>query len=352
MSRPVALVDRAAFRANLAALRDRFAPAQTWLATKSDCYGHGRQTLLPVALAAGVDGLAVLDVETGLEMRAEGVEAPMLAWMHPHDADFPRALEAGIELGVNAAWQLEAIAAAAAARGGAPAEVHLKLDTGLHRGGVDAAVWDALVTRAVELERAGAVRIAACWTHLSDTSHEVDAASIAEFEAGVARARELGARPRILHAAASSAGIDFPEARYDLVRLGIAAYGVSPFHERTAADLGLSPVLTLEARVDRAADGCAVLGAGFGDGLPALPPGGADRPHVVLGGRVCEVLAIGIDETEIALPDGAPEPAVGEPAVVFGQGGPSAEQWADWCGTVADEMLTGLAPRVPRIARS
>ena len=350
----VARVSLDALRHNVARLASTVAPAATMLVVKSDAYGHDLLPCVHAGLEAGATSLGALEIGAGLALRDAGVTVPLFAWMHGARADFRSAIEGGPDLGVSAAWQLEAIAAAGERAECGLARVHLKIDTGLHRSGSNREDWPALVSRAVELERAGRLRIAAAWSHLSDTSPEEDRRSLARFDDAVAEARSLGADFELLHVGASSAGIDYPEARFDLVRFGIAAFGISPFHDRSGRDLGLEPVMTLAAPVVAVApDGAtARIALGFGDGLQCVA--GAERA-VLLGGHRCPIVAVGPDASTIdvtALRASGATLAVGDEAIAFGaghEGEPTAEEWAAWSDTVGDELVTGVTTRVPRV---
>ncbi|QIZ99024.1 MULTISPECIES: alanine racemase [unclassified Leifsonia] len=344
---PRAVIDLAALRHNVSHLASLIAPSELMLAVKADAYGHG---LLPVAEAgidAGAASLAVLEIPVGLVLRQAGITVPLLAWLHGADTDWRAGIEADIELGISARWQLDAIAASGADR---PAVVHLKVDTGLSRNGATREDWPGLVDAAVALQKQGIVRIRAAWSHLADASIADDEAALAQFREAVVVAEEHGATFEILHLAASSAGIRMPEARFDLVRFGIAAYGVSPFDDSTGADLGLIPAMRLEAPVTRIHVGGtthARLGIGYADGVPTL---GIAKAHVSIGGLPCPVLAVDADSMLVDV--GANRVEVGDTAILFGPGVNGeviAEKWADWAETIADEMLTGVAQRVPRV---
>ena len=344
---PRAVIDLAALRRNVAHLSGLIAPAETMLAVKADAYGHGLVPVASAGLEAGATSLAVLEIPAGLVLRRAGVGVPLLAWLHGRDTDWRAGIEADIQLGVSAIWQLEAIAAARADRA---AIVHLKVDTGLSRNGATREEWPALVDAALALQEAGIVRIRAAWSHLADASIADDEAALAEFRDAVAEAQARGARFEILHLAASSAGIRMPGARFDLVRFGIAAYGFSPFDDSTGAELGLEPVMRLEAPVTEVhVEGTthARLGIGYADGMPTL---GIAKTSVQLNGHRCPVLAV---EADAMLVDAGPQRvAVGDTAILFGSGSdgePTAEQYADWAETIADEMVTGVAARVPRV---
>ena len=344
---PRAVIDLAALRHNVRHLSRQFAPAETMLAVKADAYGHGLLPIAEAGLEAGATSLAVLEVPAGLVLRRAGITVPVLAWLHGADTDWRAAIEADIELGISAVWQLEAIEAAGADR---PAVVHLKVDTGLSRNGATRAEWPGLVDAALALQERGVVRVRAAWSHLADASIEDDEAALAEFRDAVAEAERHGARFEALHLAASSAGIRMPEARFDFVRLGIAAYGFSPFDDSTGAELGLIPVMRLEAPVTEVHVSGTThvrLAIGYGDGVPTL---GIAKTSVLLNGRRCPVIAVEADRMFV---DAGPiRVAVGDTAVLFGPGSSgevTAEKYADWAETIADEMVTGVAARVPRV---
>ncbi|WP_285116434.1 alanine racemase [Leifsonia sp. fls2-241-R2A-40a] len=344
---PRAVVDLAAVRHNVAHLTELIAPSQTMLAVKADAYGHGLLPIAEAGLDAGATSLAVLEIPAGLVLRQAGFEVPLLAWLHGQETDWRAGIEADIELGISALWQLEAIAEAGADR---PAVVHLKVDTGLSRNGATREEWPHLIRAALALQEAGVLRIRAAWSHLADASIADDEAALAEFRDAVAEAEALGAHFEVLHLAASSAGIRMPEARFDFVRFGIAAYGFSPFDDTTGAELGLIPAMRLEAPVTEVHVGGtthARLGIGYADGVPTL---GIAKTSVLLGGRRCPVIDVLADSM---LVDAGPHRVeVGDTAVLFGSGAdgePTAEKYADWAETIADEMITGVAARVPRV---
>jgi alanine racemase len=344
-----ARIDLAALRANVRRLAGIAAPAAVMLAVKANAYGHGLEQVGRAGLDAGASSLAVLEIPAGLELRAAGVTAGLFAWLHGSDTDFRAGIEADIELGISARWQIDAIEAAGAA---GPAIIHLKLDSGLSRNGATPEEWPALIERALAAERAGTVRIRGAWSHLADASVEDDRAALGVFTAAVAVAKGLGARFDVLHLAASSAGIRMPEARFDLVRFGIAAYGISPFEDRSGADLGLRPVMTLTADVDDVIeqDGRRLIrvAAGYADGVHTT---GIGRSSVLVGGVRMPVVGVEVDSLLLD-GSGAHRPVDrGDATTLFGPGDhgePTAEEWAEWAGTLGDEIVTHVARRVPR----
>jgi alanine racemase len=344
------LVDLDAYSRNLAVLRTRVEPARIMAVVKGDGYGHG---LLPIAQRAVRDGIALigaLDVPTALRLRAAGVpdEVTVFAWLLAPDEDFRAAIEAGVDLGLSSLRELDRIEAAAAS---APASIHLKIDTGLHRNGASPEEWPALVRRALELERRGTVRLAGIWTHLSEASDEVDSLSIDRFVRADDEAGRLGARPHLRHLAASAASFFRQDARFDLVRIGAFGYGISPGSGVTAAELGLTPVMTVTAPVFAVAEGIARVAIGFADGLSSAI---VDRVSVAIGGVRHPVIGIGVDSLDVRVENASAavgEMAVGDTAVLFGDGSSgeqTLQEWADATGTIGEEIVTRLSDGIPR----
>lgn len=339
-----------AFRHNVAHLSAIAAPSRTMLAVKADAYGHGMLPIARAALGSGADSLAVLEVPAGLALREADIAVPLFAWLHGAHTDFAAAISADIDLGVSSRSELARIAQAASDR---PAAVHLKIDTGLHRNGASAEDWPWLVRDALAAQRSGRVRIAGLWSHLADASLDDDDAARSAYLDAVQLAYELGVpsagpeRP-LLHLAASSAGIREPEARFDVVRFGIAAYGVSPFDDVDGPGLGLRGTMTLTAEVVAMDAGHAVLNVGAADGIPSsiLGPSGSGA-EVLIGGQRAEVLAVEIDRMIVGA-----TAALGDTAIVYGpgtQGEPTVEDWAAWAGTIGDEILVRASRRIPRL---
>jgi alanine racemase len=344
-------IDLDAFRHNVRTLAAIAAPSRTMLAVKADGYGHGMLSIARAALRSGADSLAVLDVPAALTLRDAGIEVPLFAWLHGQETDFAAAIDGNVDLGVSSLSELRRITeAGVSAR--LVASVHLKIDTGLHRNGASPEDWPALVQATLDLQDAGRVRLVGLWSHLADASPEDDAAALAEFQAAIAVAAGLGVpmegpdRP-LLHLAASSAGIRMPEARFDLVRFGIAAYGVSPFDDVDARGLGMRAPMTVFATVIQSRDGSAVLDLGSADGIPPSVLGASGSgAEVLLDGRRAAVTAIDVDSMRVDS-----TAAVGAEAVIFGpgdRGEPTAEQWAGWAGTIGDEILARASSRIPR----
>lgn len=361
-----AVIDLAAVRHNIRTIAALVAPAQVLAVVKADGYGHGALAVARAALDAGAHRLGVADIGEALALRDAGIDAPILAWLHDPGEPFLSPIERGIELGVSSVGQLRAVAEAAASVG-RPADVHLKLDTGLSRNGIAPVDWPSAVAEAAGLEREGLVRVRGVFSHLANTSPEEDRAQLDAFRRGIEMAEQAGLRPEFHHLASSAAALRFPEARFDLVRIGIAMYGIPPFGDgTTAAELGLRPVMTLRGRVAAvrrvaAGDGAsyghiwradrpttlALVPLGYADGVPRQASG---RSEVLLGGRRRPVVGrIAMDQFLVDVGDD--EVAVGDEVVLFGDpatGAPSADEWGDAADTIGYEIVTRIGPRVPR----
>ncbi|MCA1225917.1 alanine racemase [Saccharopolyspora sp. 6M] len=363
-------IDVDALRNNVALLaeRARRSGARTMVVVKSDGYGHGAATVARAALSAGASELGVAAIGEALRLRADGITAPLLCWLHAPGDDFDAAVAADVQLGVSSEAELHAIAAAAQARS-TTARVHLKIDTGLSRNGCPPELWPSLVQRAAKAQAAGAVEVVAVWSHLAcadELGHPSIDAQAARFDAAYRQARAAGLDP-IRHLANSAAVLTRPDLHFELVRPGIAAYGLDPVPQD--GDHGLVPAMTFRSTVvltKRVAAGesvsyghrwtadrpctLALVPVGYADGVPRSLSGrmevwlaGRRRPVV---GRVCmDQLVVRCDDDPVA---------AGDEVVLFGageQGAPTAAEWAEALGTIHYEIVTGMyRPRVTRTA--
>lgn len=341
---PRITISRGALAANLRHAKNTFAAkGSLMMAVKSNAYGHGDELIVPLAISSGVDELAVLDIPTALRIRPLAPHTPLFAWLLSPTDDFGAAAAARVELGVSSLWQLEAIDAA---RPDEPVVVHLKIDTGLHRNGATEEQWPELVARAAQMQQRGVIRVRAVWSHLADTSVDTSRQALEKLRRAVSVAKAAGVTPDITHLAASHAAVELPEARLDLVRLGILAYGVSPFDSHTAQNLGFEPALTLWAPMISSEGNLLTLGVGFGHGLM--------RPHqdsvIAAGGVTYRIQELGPDTSTWVAVDSPGEIEAGSELAIFGaEAMASAEEWAAWCGTIGDEVLSKLSPQLTRV---
>lgn len=357
------LIDTAAITENVRHLR-RLTDSEVIAVVKADGYGHGAVRSAIAALAGGATRLGVADVSEAIALRRAGIDAPVLAWLHAPGASFVEAAGLGIELGISSFDQL--VAAASAATADRAVGVHLKVETGLGRNGIAPADAPVVFAEAARLERIGKLRVVGIFSHLSNTSADDDRAALSRFQEALALAARLGLTPPLTHIAASHAAIDLPEARLGCVRIGIGMYGLSPFADRSSADLGLRPAMTLRAAVAAvrrvpAGQGVsygythrtdadttlALVPLGYADGVPRAASGsGAVR----IGGETFPVAGrIAMDQFVVDVGD---HPiAVGDEALLFGDptlGAPPVEAWADAANTINYEIVTRIGPRAVR----
>ncbi len=332
----IAHIDLAAFEHNVASIVSTSAPASVWVAIKSNAYGHGMLELADNALKAGATGFAVLDIPAALRLRSHGITSTVFAWLHGVDSDFESAVVHEIDLGVSSLEQLEAIASV---RG--VGRVHLKIDTGLHRNGVSESDWERVCRRAAELESAGEVSIVGIWSHLADAGTDADTDALSKFDAAIETARNVGVNPLMTHIAASSAALSTPNARRDVVRVGIAAYGISPLDDVDGRGLGLRPVLTLSGTVSDSSGDESIVASGWNDGVPLVIREGS---WVAVNGAPARVRVVAPQFTVV---EGAW--AIGSRVDIVGGDGPTAEQWAAWSGTIGDEIVTRIPTHVRRV---
>ncbi|TRW45578.1 alanine racemase [Georgenia yuyongxinii] len=373
-----AVVDLDAIAANVGVLRAAAPGAATMVVVKADAYGHGLLPVARAALAGGAAWLGVAQLTEALELRAgldrtpSAGRPPILSWIFPPGAPLGRALEAGIDLSASAPWAVHEIAAAARTAG-RTARVHLEVDTGMGRGGARPEAFAELVAAALAARAEGTVDVVGIWSHLAcadEPSNPATARQVEVFTAALAQAERAGLRPQLRHLAASAGTLFHPATHFDLVRPGIAVYGLSPAPEVAgSAALGLRPAMTLEARltvvkaapagtplsyghtaVTTADTHLGVVPLGYGDGIPRAASGvgplavAGRRYHVA--GRVC------MDQVVVDLGPESAGVAVGDTAVLFGDGGdggPTADDWARAVGTINYEIVTRLGCRVPRM---
>ena len=360
-------VDLARVGHNVAMLASLAAPARLCVVVKAWAYGHGPLPVARAALDAGASWLAVALVEEGAQLRDAGIDAPVLLLSEP-PAD---AMADVVALGLTPTLYTEegvAAAAAAAAGTGHQLDVHVKVDTGMHR--VGAAPGD-VVKLAMTVEERPELALQGIWTHFAVADDPTDPFTGVQhdrFECVLEELAGHGLRPPIVHAANSAATIAYPDARHDMVRCGIAAYGVAP---SPALDgrADLRPALTLTARVShvrQVADGeglsyglryrvdgpttVATVPIGYADGVPwRLAETGGE---VLLGGRRRRIAgAVTMDQILVDCGDDR-SVAAGDEVVLLGDAGVDsigAWEWAGRVGTIAYEVLCGIGPRVPRV---
>lgn len=365
---PELVVDLAAIRHNVAVLAEIAAPAALMVVVKADGYGHGAVEVARAARQAGAEWLGVATVDEALSLRRHGDRGRLLCWLDAPGPDPAEPIAADVDLTAYTAEELRRIAEAATT---APARVQLKIDTGLTRGGAPPTDWPALVARARELEEQGRIRVTGIWSHFAcsdEPDHPANAEQERRFAEAIAIAEHAGLRPDVRHLANSAGTLLRPQARHDLVRCGIAAYGLDPAPGATPPEVArrLVPAMTAVAPLTMVKDAAAGQGVSYGHTWVAREPttiglvpvgyadgvlrhassvaqtwvDGARRP---IRGRVC------MDQLCVDL--GGDRPPVGSPVVLFGTGAagePTAQDWAEACGTISYEIVSRIGGRFRR----
>jgi alanine racemase len=362
-------IDLAAFRSNVATLKAH-AGVPAMVVVKADGYGHGILACAREARAAGAEWLGVATPLEALLLREAGDTGPLLAWLYGPDEDLAPLVAADVDVSAQSVEQIGRLitAAAIAER---RARVHLKIDTGLARNGAPSYEWQQVCAAAAEAEHSGAVQIVGVWSHLAaadEPGHPSVPLQVEEFQRAYEQARIAGLEPTLRHLANSAGALVVPEARLDLVRVGIAAYGIDPAPGIAAlAGVDLRPVMRLRAQLVNvkqisagagvsygwtwtapAATTVGLVPLGYGDGIPRHAGNrasvGWSGIRVPVRGRIC------MDQFVVELGAGLlAQP--GEDVIVFGpgdQGEPTAADWATWCDTIGYEIVTRIGTRVPR----
>jgi alanine racemase len=369
MAHPVvARVDLQAISDNVALLKERAGGTAVMAMVKAEGYGHGMVRAGRAALAGGATSLGVAKLSEALGLRDAGIgaEVPVLVGVTAPGEPYDQAIAADIDLTAGSVRMIEEIAAAALTTGRA-GRVHLKADTGMSRGGAGPDDWPALVDAALAAQSEGLLKIVGISSHFAvadEPGHPSIQRQLSVFAEAVELAEKAGLRPEVRHLSNSAAILTLPEARYDLVRPGIAIYGLTPVP--ALGTFGLRPAMTLTARLalaKRVPEGSgvsyghtyttsgettlALVPAGYGDGVPR--PGSNLLEVLVAGrrrriaGRVCMdqfMVDVGDDQVE-----------AGDEVILFGPGDhgePTAQEWADALGTISYEIVTRIGSRVPR----
>ena len=348
---------------NLDVMRARASQAKVMGVVKANAYGHGAVQVAKTLERAGVDYLGVADVQEALELREAGIAVPILAWLHDPDDDFVAAISKNIDLGVANIEQLGHIAKACAITGEV-AKLHLKIDTGLGRNGSTEREWGDLLEEVKSLGES--VEVIGIFSHLSTTSRQDDLVQIEKFDAAVAEAKRAGVTYQLRHLTASDGSLAYPDAHYEMVRIGVALYGLDPFSTNRGAEFGLIPAMTAVskvAQVKRVPAGhgvsynylhrtatettLALVPVGYAEGLPRSATG---KAQVLIGGKRYPILSqIAMDQFVLDVGDDPIQ--VGDEVVIFGDsatGAPSADDLAVASGTINYEIVTRMGGRFKR----
>jgi len=366
-----ATVDLDVICGNVEVLREHAGSAAVMAVVKADGYGHGLVPSARAAVRGGASWLGVAQLSEAMVLRDSGIHVPVLSWLHVPGSDFAAAIAADIDLSVSALWSLAEIADGARALGSS-ARIHLKVDTGLGRNGAFGDDWQILLAAARSLEAEGLVRIVGVWSHFvyaDEPTHPTVRRQQERFAQAVREAEHAGCDLEVRHIANSAATLTNPAAAFDLVRPGLAVYGLSPVPSLgDPQSFGLTPAMTLSADLAvtkriPAGQGLSyghqyvttedttvgLVPIGYADGIPRqatnVGPVSLAGSRYTVSGRVCMdqfVVDLGL----------ASRAAAGDRVTIFGtgeSGEPTAQDWAQATGTISYEIISRIGSRVPRV---
>lgn len=354
-------VDLDAIRHNVREIARVVAPAKFCAVVKADGYGHGDVPVAEAALQAGADWLAVATVTEGMRLREAGIEASILLLSETMVSDVGTLIANQLTPTVYSEGFLDALAAAADEL----LAVHVKVDTGMHRVGTDEATAARLVAR---IRADDGLRLEGLWTHFPSAEEEADftAAQIKQLAEFVDRHEAGGSRPGLVHAANSAGALLYPEARFDLVRIGLAMYGCYP-SPACREVVTLQPAMRVVSQVVHtkrlpagarptygriraleAESTVATIPIGYADGVTRrLAKIGGE---VLIGGQRRPYAGV-VTMDQIVITMGDDPVHEGDEVVLLGRQGDEeidADEWADRLDSVSWEVLCGFGPRLPR----
>jgi alanine racemase len=359
--RAEAIVDLSAIKHNVALLKEK-SGTNLLAVVKADAYGHGLVPVAKAALDAGASMLGVALLEEALTLRAEGITAPILAWLVQPGSDFKSAIENDIDL---AAGSIKALHEIQAASQGKKARVHLELDTGMTRGGF-LGEWSAL-----SVDDVAGLEIVGVFSHFAradEPGEQQNVDQLNRFNEMVAMLHGFGFTNVARHLSNSAATLTNPAAAFEMVRTGIAIYGLTPdVSMGSSKDFGIRPAMQLRAALYLVKDVPAgtpvgygasesttrdtklgVVTMGYADGIPRIAKGAG----VWINGKKAPIIGrVSMDQFVVDLgPDSTAKS--GDWVVIFGNGSHgeyTADDWGAASGSINYEIVTRIGPRVPRI---
>ncbi len=329
---------------------------------KANAYGHGMLEVAKRLEQEGIDFLGVADLEEARALRSAGISSRILAWLHDPKDDFVYAVKHDVDLAVSSSDQLLRISRASDELG-KPARIHIKVDTGLGRNGVTLTELDSLLGEVKSAVDSGKVITSGIFSHLSSTGVQEDLAQIAKFDEAISKAEAAGLSFEVRHLTASDGTLSYPQARYEMVRLGVALYGLSPFSDNRAKEFGLKPVMKATATVVQtkrvpAGEGVsygylyktprettlALVPVGYAEGLPR---NASTKAEVLINDRKFVIQSrIAMDQFVVDVGDASVTP--GDEVILFGTENLTADDLADAAETINYEIVTRMGGRFTR----
>ena len=361
-NRAEAIVDLSAIKANVALLKDK-AGVDLMAVVKADAYGHGLVPVAKAALDGGATWLGVALLEEAISLREAGITAPILAWLVPPGSDFKSAVDHDIDIAIASIKTLAQISKVKSTK---RPRIHLEVDTGMSRGGF-LAEWDQ-----IDLQHMQEVQLVGIFSHFAradEPGQPQNLEQLNRFKKMVANLESAGFNNLIRHLSNSAATLIDHPAAFDMVRTGIAMYGLTPDLKNmgTSKSLGLKPAMTLRAKLHLVKDvpqgspvgygateitksdtKLGLVAMGYADGIPRV----AKSAGVLAQGQRAPIIGrISMDQfvVDLGLASSAQS---GDWVTVFGPGDSgeyTADDWGSASGSINYEIVTRIGPRVPRI---
>ncbi len=347
-------IDLAAIRKNYLELKKLVAPAKVMAVVKANAYGHGMIQVAKALEDEAVDMIGVADLTEAIALRQAGISSSLMCWLLDSDDNLDLAEANEIALGISTMQQLELVPSSVS--------IHIKVDTGLGRNGF---MPDAL-DQVIERVKARSLNISGVFSHLANTSEVEDMKQARTFDQALAKFEAAGIELEYRHLAASAGTLSYPELRYDMVRCGIAIYGLNPYEDRTVEGVVLTPAMTVTSKVInlkkvpaghgvsygyryRAAreTTLALVPFGYAEGMPRVSEGAmvkiGSELFPVVGRVAMDQFVVDVSEAKVS---------IGDEVVVLGdvrRGEPTAEQLGESAGSVNYEIVTRIGGRANRV---
>ena len=370
MSRASVEINLSAITQNFKSIKSR-TTADVLAVVKADAYGHGLITVSKALEEAGADWFGTALLEEAINLRKAGILKPIISWLTPLGEDFKSAIDLDIDLGIPSIDLLNEVIKAASLTGKA-ARIHLEIDTGMSRGGV-LSEWDQLIKSVLAGVNLKQLKVIGIWSHFAradEPGELMNQEQLSLFEEKVNQAKAAGIDVQFIHIANSAALFTNKSSHKNIIRSGIALFGLSP-DIKTIGDsssLGLKPAMKLKAKLNLVKDvkagasvgygGTAVIKSdtklgvvalGYADGIPRntnnLAGVFVNKKRAPIIGRVSMdqfVVDLGVTSTA----------KTGDEVIVFGDGSSgeyTVDEWAKAANTINYEIITRIGPRVPRI---
>ena len=361
------LIDLSALNSNISRLKKECV-VDILAVVKADAYGHGLIRVSHAALNAGASWLGVALLEEAITLRENGVEAPILAWLVSPGSDFESAITHNIDIGVSSIKGFREICESAK-RVGKRARIHIEVDTGMTRGGfLDE--WRDLLKE--DFSRLDVIGIFSHFARADEPGEKQNTDQLQRFKQMVQELHDFGIDPPIKHLANSAATIKDSTSYFNMVRVGIAMYGLTPdlTHLGTSRELGLRPIGQLRAKlhlvksvpahspvgygasaITQSETKLGVVAMGYADGIPRIAQGAG----VFIKGMKAPIIGrVSMDQFVVDLGSVSTAQS-GDWVIVFGDGSHgeyTADDWGRASSSINYEIVTRIGPRVPRIYQS